>query len=311
MLPPRTNDLAAIHVLLFGILAVFGVQALLKFCDAFVLGGTVELVAADLRMTLYDHLQALPLSFFHQRRLGDTLALLTNDVYALSGFISGTMPSVVPLLFTAGGAALLMFRIRSSLALLAVTLIPLFYLMLKIVGRRIRPLAAQLQEEQATAVVIAEENLGMMPAIKLFTREQQESIRYRRQIDRIVQLSARQRKIYAALGPAIQFIAAIGIVFVLWFASGEVSAGSLTPAELVSFLLYAQLLTRPVAGLADVYGQSQHALSALARLRKAMDEEPEAEAHAGAKLPVVKGDIEFQRRITDRNFNASAERVSG
>ena len=88
----------------------------------------------------------------------------------------------------------------------------------------------------------------MLPAIKTFTREPQESARHREQIDRIRSLTAQQLQIDAALGPAVQFIAAAGIVLVLWLASGDLAGGKLAPAELVSFLLYAQLLTRPVAG---------------------------------------------------------------
>jgi subfamily B ATP-binding cassette protein MsbA len=98
-------------------------------------------------------------------------------VYTISGFITGTGLAVVPLLFTVAGAVFFMFRLRPSLASFATLLIPLFYVLLKIVGRRIRPLAQQLQEEYATSIAIAEENLGMLPAIKTFTRETHESAR--------------------------------------------------------------------------------------------------------------------------------------
>ncbi len=259
------------------------------------LGNAADKIVADLKIRLYDHLQALPLGYYHQRRLGDTLALLTNDVYVLSGFISGTALALVPLLATAGGAVMLMFRIRPTLALLAVILIPLFYLLMKIFGRRMRPLAAELQQEQATAIAIAQENLGMLPAIKTFTREAQESMRYRDQIDRIFRLNVKQRGMYAALEPLAQLIAAVGIVLVLALASTDLSDGRLSPAQLVSFLLYAALLTRPVAGLADVYGQTQMARGAFARLRQAMEEPPEPAGYIGLPLAPVKGDIEFRK----------------
>jgi len=285
---------AGVGIVLSGMLGLFALQALLKFGNTYLLGGAADKIVSELKIRLYDHLQALPLSYYQERRLGDTLALLTSDVYVLSGFISGTALALAPLLFTAGGAVILMFRIRPGLALVAVILVPLFYLLEKILGRRIRPLAAQLQQEQANAIAIAQENLGMLPAIKTFTREQQESTRYRAQIDRIFRLSVKQRGIYAALEPLAQLIAAAGIVLVLAFASADLGEGRLAPAQLVSFLLYAALLTRPVAGLADVYGQTQMARGAFARLRQAMEEPPEPAAHAGATLPAVKGDIEFR-----------------
>ncbi len=135
----------------------------------------------------------------------------------------------------------------------------------------------------------------MLPAIKTFTREPQESARYRRQIDRILHLTSRQLRIQAALGPALQFVAAAGIVALLWLGGAELTRGRMTPAELVSFLLYAMLLTRPVAGLADVYGRTQSARGALARLLHALDETPEPPPNVGATLPPVKGAIAFDR----------------
>ena len=284
----------SVPAVLAAMLILFGFQALLKFSNTYLLGNVGERIVADLKIRVYDHLQALPLSFFHQRRQGDTLALLTRDVYVVSGYISGTALAIVPLLFTVAGAVFFMFRLQPVLALLAGFVIPIFFLLLKIFGRQIRPLATQLSEEHATAIAIAEENLGMLPAIKTFTREPQESARHRDQVDRIRTLTTRQLKIEAALGPSIQFIAAGGIVLVLWLASGAITGGKLAPAELVSFLLYAQLLTRPVSGLADVYGQTQFVRAAMKRLLYALDQPPEPPGHVGTMLPPVKGAIAFE-----------------
>ena len=278
--------------LLLALLALFALQALLKFGNSFLLSRSAEQILADLRIRLYDHLQALPLGFYQQRRQGEILALLTHDVAHLSGFISGTLLSVVPLLLTVAGAVLLMFRIDARLALFVAVLVPLFYLLLKILGRRLRPLAGQLQDAHAEAIATAEENLGMLPAIKTFTREAQESERYRQKIHRILHLSAEQRRIYAALGPLLQFLAAAGMVFVLWMMSEQMAARS--PADMVSFLLYAALLTRPVSALADVYGQTQQTRGALQRLKSVLTESPEPIAQAGHALAGVRGEIEFR-----------------
>jgi ATP-binding cassette subfamily B protein len=251
-------------LLLVALLALFGVQALLKFANSWLLGRTAEYILADLRTQLYDHLQALPLAYFQQRRHGEILALLTNDVARLASYISGTLLSVVPLVLTVAGAALMMLRIDARLTLIVVLMIPLFYMLLKVLGRRLRPLSSQLQQAHADSVAIAEENLSMLPAIKTFTREPLESARYRGKIESILHLSNQERLIYAALGPGVQFLAAAGMVLILWQLSGPMAGRS--PAEIVSFLLYATLLTRPVSALADVYGQTRQAHGALERL---------------------------------------------
>jgi len=281
--------------ILAAMLALFAVQALLRFANAVVLGGTAERIASELKVRVYDHLQALPLSFFHQRRHGETLALLTSDVYVIGEYLAGTAVALLPLAATVAGALAMMFRLEPAMAALAMLAVPLFYLAAKIAGRRLRPLASELQEEHAAAVAIADENLGMLPAIKSFTRERHESARYRNQVDRILRLTTRQLRIQAALGPALQFVAAAGIVALLWLGGARVTGGALSPQELVSFLLYAMLLTRPVAGLADVYGSTQTARGALARLTRALDEKPEPAADSGATLPPARGAIVFDQ----------------
>jgi len=279
---------------LLALLVLFAVQALLKFGNSYLLNRSAQHILADLRIRLYDHLQALPLGFYHQRRQGDVLALLTYDVERLSGFLTGTLLSVIPLLITVVGALLFMFRIDPLLSLIAAVLVPLFYLLMKVIGRRLRPLASQLQEAYAGAVSIAEENLGMLPAIKSFTRESQESTRYRSQVQEILSLSKRQGAIYAALGPSVQFLAAAGIVLVLWLAGDRISGGNMGPGELVTFLLYTGLLTRPVSALADIYGQTQTARGALERLMGVLTERPEPLTQLGHELETVRGEIEFR-----------------
>jgi len=279
-------------LLLVGLLVLFAAQALLRFASSWLLGRTAEYILADLRTRLYDHLQALPLAYFQQRRHGEILALLTNDVARLAGYISGTLLSVVPLALTVAGAGVMMLRIDARLTGVVLVMIPLFYLVLKVLGRRLRPLSSQLQQAHADSVAIAEENLSMLPAIKTFTREPLESARYRDKIESILHLSNQERLIYAALGPGVQFLAAAGMVLILWQLSGPMAGRS--PAEIVSFLLYATLLTRPVSALADVYGQTRQAQGALERLSAVLTELPEPADAGGQTLPPVRGDIEFQ-----------------
>ena len=285
---------ANVGPILLILLALFAVQALLKFANAYLLGSTSERILADLRVRIYDHLQALPLAFYHQRRQGDILAMLTYEAAQLSGFITGTLLQMIPQLLTVAGAVFVLFRTDLLLGVMIAVLIPLFYLLLKIIGRRLGPLASQLQEEHGAAVGIAVENLGMLPAIKTFTREPEESQRYRKQILRIFHLSMTEHKIYAALEPSIQFVAASAVVLILWLASERVGDGSMTPAELVSFLLYAALLTRPVSALASIYGQTQQARGTLKRLQSVLNESPEPIFHGDRVLPAVLGEIEFR-----------------
>jgi subfamily B ATP-binding cassette protein MsbA len=284
----------AVHAILLTLFAVLAVQASLKFANGYLLARTSEKILADLRVRVYDHLQALPLAFYHQRPKGDILALVTQEVPRLSGFITGELVTLPPMLLAMFGAIYQMFRIDAVLAGLVCILLPAFILILRIIGRRLRPLSSELQQAEASAVAIAEENLGMIPIIKTFTGEVRESGRYSQQIHHVKQLSTRLQRVHSMLEPAVQFCAAIALLTLLWIGSGRMIGDGLTPGGLISFLLYAVMLTRPIGAMASLYGRTQMALGTLERLRCVFTERPELISRAGQTLECSRGDIEFQ-----------------
>lgn len=287
------GDAPAVPSTLMGwLLALFAAQALFSFASTFLMSHTGERIVRDLRADLYDHFQSLPIAYYHQRRTGDVLGLLIRDVQVLGWFLSGTALTLLPLLFTFLGAWFLMVRIDPLLGFAAGLAVPFFILAIKWLGRRIRPLAAQIAREQTAAIATAEENLNLLPAIKAFTREELESERYRRQLDRIVHLTSRQLMRQLALGPITRWLGAAGILLMIGLASRQVIEGSLTPSELVSLLLYGLMLTRPVGAMASTYGQIQQARASLGRLHEALQES--AEPDGGRRLHHAKGAIAFE-----------------
>jgi ABC-type multidrug transport system fused ATPase/permease subunit len=281
-------------LVLLWLFLLLAAQALLKFFTTELLARTSSSILADLRLRVYDHLQALPLRFHQQRSQGDVLTLMTHEASQLAGFLTGTLLSIGPLLFTTVGAVLLMFRIDTLLAAIVTLLMPVFFFLLKVLGRELRPLALELQKAYASAVAVADENIGMLPAIKTFTREVEESQRYAHHVELLRTLGLRQQRINASIEPTVQFIAAAAVISLLWVAGGRIGGGQMTPAGLVSFLLYAALLTRPVASLAGVYGQTQMALGTFERLQGVFNEKREPLSDSGPAMPRVKGEIELR-----------------
>lgn len=280
--------------LLLVLLGLLLVQALLRFVTGNLLGSTGERMSAELRMSLYNHVQALPLQYLQQRRRGDLLALLTHEAGQVSEFVSGTLVSLLPQLLAVAGAVLLMLILEPVLALVVTSLMPLFYLVLKIAGRKLRPLATRLQQAHADSVAFMDENLEMLPAIKAFNREAAESALFRHRMMQLLGLARQQLRIQSSLEPLLQFIAAAAVVGLLLMAGQRIEQATLQPGELVSFLLYAAMLTRPVSALAGVYGQWQGTRGALQHLQQVLAEAPEP-CNFGSVIPEkIRGELQFE-----------------
>jgi ATP-binding cassette subfamily B protein/subfamily B ATP-binding cassette protein MsbA len=283
-------SIARLVILLLGALALL---ALLNFAVGLVSANTAARLLADLRVRIYAHLQLLPIGFHENHRQGDLLALTTIEVARLGNFLTGTLVSLPARLLTVAGAVVLMFRIDARLALLVPLLVPAFYLLLKLIGRRLRGLAVQSQRAEAEVVASTEENLEMLPAIKAFAREDLEIARIRSSVERAMHLRIEEGRIYAALEPAIGLLAASAAVLLLYVAGNHVRSGALTATELFGFLFYAALLTRPVGALAHTYGQVQTARGTLERLQTVLATAIEPGYVDGPRLPATRGHIAF------------------
>ena len=270
-------------------------RSVLGFATQYYIGSTGEVMTASLRSRLFQHLQALPIGYYQQRRSGDVLALLSNDAEYVSSFVTDTLVQLLPLLLTFAGAFVMMALIDPFIAGLAVVLLPAYFLIMKIIGRGIRPISRAWIDAYSNFITFLDENLDMVPAIKAFVREPTEKQRFEERNANLLSLSKRQLLIQSLLSPAIGLLAGLGLLLLLWLGSARIANGELAAAELVSLLLYAILLSQPLKGLANVYGQLQRTRGAAERIIEFLSERPEPDDSGRAALPAAKGEIRFEQ----------------
>jgi len=287
-------DFLLIQKILLLWLALLLVKSLINFSSSYLVGSTGEKMAARLRLRVYEHMQVLPISYFHAGRPGESLSLLSNDAGIISNFVTTTLVTLLPLLLTFFGAFYIMTRIDLQIAMVAVLLLPVYYLAMKLIGRRIRPIASDWVQAWSRMFSLAEENLSLLPVIKSFNREKLEAQRFDSRNSELLSLSKRQILVQSILSPAVSLLAGIGLLLLFWLGIQQVVAYAITPAELVSLLLYAMLMTRPIAGLANDYGQIQRTRGAAERLIKFFAEQPEPTETTLPPLQQVKGHIRFE-----------------
>jgi len=275
-------------------LALLVLRSLLGFANQYYIGGTGVRITAELRTRLYQHLQALPVGYYQQRRTGDTLTLLSADAAIISQFVTDTLVPLLPALLSFGGALLMMAWLDVSIALLALVFLPAYFIAMKVIGRRLRPLSRDWVDANSQLVSLVEENLGMLPAIKAFTREAHEQDRFEAANRRLFSLSRQQLQIEAMLYPAISLLGGLGVLVLLWLGIDRIESGQLAPADLVTLLLYALLLMSPLGTLANVYGQVQRTRGSAGRIIEFLGERPEPADDGKIVLERVAGNIEFR-----------------
>ncbi len=285
---------ASVGVLFTAWLGLMVANGLLGFASSYLVGTTGEAMAAQLRSRIYEHLQVLPLPYHQERSQGNLLALINSDSENISRFVTNTLVQLLPLLASFLGAFVIMAWLDPVIAVLAALLLPIYYFAMKIIGRQIRPISAAWMQTWAVMTSLVMENLGLMPAIKAFSREPLEKQRFQQRNVDLLTLSRRQILIQSLLSPAIGLLAGAGLLLLLWVGLRHIEAGKLELSGLVSLLLYAAMLTRPVSGLANVYGQVLLAQGSATRLVEFFTVQAEPMDDGKPPIANLKGLITFE-----------------
>lgn len=190
---------------------IFLAQAFFSFINRYHTAYVGERVVADLRLQLYRHLIRLSLRFFADRRTGEILSRVTNDVSTLQAAVTDNLVSLLQQSLTLLGGILLLFWLDWRLTSIILGGIPIVTLTMVYLGRKIRKAATEVQDHLAEASAMVEESVGGIRIVKSFAREAYEVSRFSTKIEETFAAAMVRVKISAVLGPTIGFMAFMSI----------------------------------------------------------------------------------------------------
>jgi ATP-binding cassette subfamily B protein/subfamily B ATP-binding cassette protein MsbA len=297
ILQPNSEAITGIAFLLA--LALIGMTTF-NIASSLISSRTALSILSQLRADTHFHIASLPLAFHDRARKGDLIALMTYEVTRLSAFFSGTLARLPAQLFTAAGATAMLLWIEPVAALFVPLLIPVFLVVQKLMGRRIRKLASETRQAEADLYWLGERNLALLPAIKSHGEESAFQSEFASATRKAQDLSYREDRIRAVIGPLIALIAAltvIGLVIGFGKAPEMQSQGQgqgQDPKQLFAFILYAALLTRPLGALVNLYGEYKLAQGTMERLDNVLKQPVEAGYSGTQRVDLANADIAFE-----------------
>ncbi len=139
-----------------------------------------EGIIYDLRRELFDHLQHMSLGFFTNTKTGELMSRLNSDVVGAQQAVTSTFVSLVANVFTVAATLFIMVRLEWRLTLLAVSILPLFILASRRVGKRLRGIRRKQMASNAEMNAVMQETLSVSGAllVKLFGRSEFENDRF-------------------------------------------------------------------------------------------------------------------------------------
>ncbi|MBU2221950.1 MAG: ABC transporter ATP-binding protein/permease, partial [Candidatus Omnitrophica bacterium] len=262
------NYIAVATIFLFLFKGIFG------FLQSYLMSDIGQRVVRDIRAKLYTKLHALSMDYFTQKRGGELISRITNDVKLVENAVSYGSTDMIyqtlqVILFTT-----LIFFIHWKMALTALVLLPLISLPIIKVGKVLRKLSRKTQEVMADINSILYESILGARIIKAFNMESYEVAKFSQTNQYYYRLSMKSIKRTLLLGPFTEILGAIAGIFVFLWAGKEVIAGKLSFGVFGLFMASLLSLIRPFKKLSQVNSIIQQAMAANSRIYEVLDTIP-------------------------------------
>ncbi|MBX7103556.1 MAG: ABC transporter ATP-binding protein/permease [Gemmataceae bacterium] len=298
--PTLTLGLCAAALVLFAVLRATA-EYLAAVGTAII--GTRVLTAV--RQELFQHLQALPLSFHHRQKTGELTIRLFGDVNMLRDVSSTALLPLLTNSLVLVGMVALMLWMNWLLTLAALAVTPLFFISTLGITRKIRESSRRQRSREGELAASAVESLTAIRDVKSLSLEGLFADRFRRRGESCLRDGVQTARLSARLERRVDVYSALATAIVLVIGAGGVLQGTMSPGELIVFLAYLKRTFHPVQDFAKYSSRIAKAVAAGERVLAIRHVVPEiADEPEAVALRADRGELRFE----DVSFGYDADR---
>jgi ABC-type multidrug transport system fused ATPase/permease subunit len=291
----RKEDLHALTIIVVLFLVAGGLNLATSAAQTYFTGWTGERILADLRNTLFRHLQRLSLGFYERNRAGVIISRLTNDVEALDQLVTDGVTTLVQSTLFLFGTAIILFFLDWRLALATLLVLPLMFVATAIFRVRSARAYRAVRERLGLVTATLAEDISGMRVVQAFRRERTNERNFRDVNAHYREANQQTVVLNGLYFPFVDFLSAFATAVVLGYGGYLVFGGNLTVGTLFAFVLYISNFFDPVQQLSQLYNTFLSAVAALDNIMNVMDEDPEVRDKTDAReLGQIDGHVRFE-----------------
>ena len=267
---PRTQ-LVVLAAITF---VVWALESLFEYLHGVAWRNLAQTIQHDLRVDTYAHMQDLELGFFEDRRSGDLMAVLNDDVNQLERFLDVGANEVIQMFTTVVLIGAAFFVIAPSVAWLAFLPVPIIIWGSFRFQRRIEPRYEAVRAQAAAINSQLANNVGGIATIKAFTAERREVSRITLESDRYRTANAAAIRLSSAFSPLIRVAILVGFTATLVWGGFLVLDGGLSVGLYSVMVFLTQRLLWPLTRLGQTFDLYQRAMASSKRIFGVLDTTP-------------------------------------
>lgn len=253
-------------------------------------------VTRDLRIDLHNKILELPVSYFTEKRKGDMITRISNDVNEVEGNILNSIVEIIrgPIMILVFVTVL--FVTSMELTLFAILVFPIMGTIISLIGKSLKRAASNAQNELSNIITYVDETLSALKIIKIFNADEQVKGRFDQSINRYRKYLQKVMKKRALASPTSEFLGAITIGLIVFF-GGKLSleGNGLSGSEFIFYIGTFYTLLDPIKKFSKALSDIQKGEVSAQRLFEVLDADVSIKDHVGAKsIEAFEDKIEFK-----------------
>lgn len=269
-------------------------QTLVQYYQTYITNWLGQTVIRDLRVKLYRHILHLRSKYFDHTPIGTLVTRTIADLETIADIFSEGLIVIIGDLLQLVVIVGFMFYIDWRLTLISLSTIPFLMIATNIFKNGIKEAFREVRTQVAHLNTFVQEHITGMSIVQIFSRESQELKKFE-DINRLHK-KAHVKSVwyYSIFFPVVELLSATSIGLLVWWGAGEVMHGSVTLGNVLAFIMYINMLFRPIRELADKFNTLQMGMVSSERIFKLLDTN-EFIANDGKKTATdIQGEIEFR-----------------
>lgn len=248
----------------------------------------------DLRSSLHEKIQHLPLKWFDRQSTGDIIVRMSDDVPATQRVILDGVDQFAPSILSIIITAVIMFTLHVKLTLITLIPVPLIAAGAWVFGRWVFPRELLAREAAGGLASVLSDNVAGIRQIKSYTLEDDKQRDFDASSAHYKSLQTKLQQAWSVYGPAMGFVGDLGVILLMGFGAWWCIQGELTVGQLGQFLLLIGMLYEPVGRLNALGTTFVSSAAAARRVFDILQLEGAENLHAGNKEITVKGEIRIE-----------------
>lgn len=271
------------------------VQWLATFVRVHIMIRVGQGVIFDLREDIFEHLQALSLSFYTRYSVGRVMSRAINDVGVARRFITWAMLATFRELFTLAGILIAMLTMNVRLSLLTFTVLPLMIWATTYFRRKSRANYRNVRAANSWVNSVLAENINGARVVKAFSREDRNYGFFHDHVNgHNLRMNLIAQKLAAMFMPVADLLSSLATALVVLVGGQYVLQEDLTAGVLVAFILYIERFFGPIRNLSQRFDNFQSTMAGGERIFDLLDRTIEVrDAPDAGEMPPIRGDVTF------------------